>query len=62
MCNDVPNFSIGQITSHLSEAFAKTAAIGHAKRPAEFDLLNVALDALSVLQDPLPDGLVPLAC
>ena len=47
-----------QIGSHFPEAAAEAAAIGHAERPPELDLLNIPADQLPVRQrqprDPLP--------
>jgi hypothetical protein len=50
-------------TSH--RAVADTATIGHAERPAEFDLLNVPADEFAILQrqpkDPRSTGRLPRA-
>ena len=56
-----PDFSVTQIDPYFPQAVAKTAAVWHTKRPAEFNLLNGAANQLPIFHSqpeyPLPHGL-----
>src|ERR1017187_5397739 len=48
--NHPPGLPISQFAAYLPQTVAETTTVGHAERPAEFDLLNVTANQFAVLQ------------